>query len=148
MLIYLCIEILNKYDSTHDTPQNEIIVHVLHKCCYNAVLAFLVVVTYHISSSFISSKSLILNCLYVHYHFPSCTYPYLFSRTCTYPYLHALIRTCTYLYLPSRTYTYVQLFLGMTTGSLPTFVDISTNFGSSALFEDNFIDILREKQKK
>ena len=47
-----------------------------------------------------------------------------------------------------HTYTSHSFPLGMTTGSLPTFVDISTNFGSAALFENNFIDIMREKEKK
>ena len=87
----LRVKILNKYNSTHDTPLHEIILHVLHKCGYNAVLTFLVIVTYNMSLTFISSKSSALD-------------DYVRTLTLSLPvltltYLHVLIRTCTYLYL-------------------------------------------------
>ena len=37
---------------------------------------------------------------------------------------------------------------GMTTGSLPTFIDISSNFGGAAITDDNLIDIMLNKNKK
>ena len=44
--------------------------------------------------------------------------------------------------------TTVQRLKGLTTGSLPTFVDVGTNFGSSEINEDNFIDQAIQKNKK
>ena len=37
---------------------------------------------------------------------------------------------------------------GMTTGSLPTFIDISSNFGGAAITDDNLIDIMLNDNKK
>jgi len=42
----------------------------------------------------------------------------------------------------------MQRLKGLTTGGLPTFVDIGKNFGSSAIEEDNIIDQLIEGKKK
>jgi hypothetical protein len=43
---------------------------------------------------------------------------------------------------------HLQRLKGLTTGSLPTFVDVSSNFGSYAVTEDNIIDQLRESAGK
>ena len=37
---------------------------------------------------------------------------------------------------------------GITTGSLPTFIDISSNFGGAAITDDNLIDIMLNNDKK
>ena len=44
--------------------------------------------------------------------------------------------------------TTMQRLKGLTTGSLPTFVDISANFHSSEITEDNWIDQFLSKMKK
>jgi phosphatidylinositol glycan class O len=41
-----------------------------------------------------------------------------------------------------------QRLKGITTGSLPTFIDISSNFNSAAINEDNIIDQLIQAQKR
>lgn len=41
-----------------------------------------------------------------------------------------------------------QRLKGITTGSLPTFIDISSNFNSAAINEDNIIDQLIKAQKR
>ena len=37
---------------------------------------------------------------------------------------------------------------GITTGSLPTFIDISSNFGGAAIIDDNIIDMMLNNDKK
>lgn len=44
--------------------------------------------------------------------------------------------------------TTMQRLKGLTTGSLPTFVDVSANFHSSEIVEDNWIDQLLSKNRK
>ena len=44
--------------------------------------------------------------------------------------------------------TTMQRLKGLTTGSLPTFVDVSSNFHSSEITEDNWIDQLLSQSKK
>lgn len=44
--------------------------------------------------------------------------------------------------------TTMQRLKGLTTGSLPTFIDIGSNFASTEINEDNVIDQLRGKGKK
>ena len=39
--------------------------------------------------------------------------------------------------------TTMQRLKGLTTGSLPTFIDLSSNFGSYAITEDNIIEQVR-----
>ena len=43
--------------------------------------------------------------------------------------------------------TTMQRLKGLTTGSLPTFIDVSNNFGSSEITEDNIIDQLVSSNK-
>jgi hypothetical protein len=44
--------------------------------------------------------------------------------------------------------TTAQRLKGMTTGSLPTFIDVSRNFGSNSIGEDNWIDQLERAGKR
>lgn len=44
--------------------------------------------------------------------------------------------------------TTMQRLKGLTTGSLPTFIDLSSNFGSYEITEDNIIDQLRKSGNK
>jgi hypothetical protein len=44
--------------------------------------------------------------------------------------------------------TTAQRLKGLTTGSLPTFIDVSRNFGSPAISEDNWVDQLKRAGKK
>ncbi|KAK3601443.1 hypothetical protein CHS0354_033569 [Potamilus streckersoni] len=57
---------------------------------------------------------------------------------------HALL----YKFIADPPTTTLQRLKGMTTGSLPTFVDAGSNFGSSEITEDNFIDQLIKRGKK
>lgn len=42
----------------------------------------------------------------------------------------------------------LQRIKGITTGSLPTFIDVGSNFGGSQILEDSLINQLRQAQKK
>lgn len=44
--------------------------------------------------------------------------------------------------------TTLQRLKGITTGSLPTFIDMGSNFGGSSINEDSFIGQMRHAGKK
>ena len=53
-----------------------------------------------------------------------------------------------YKFIADPPTTTLQRLKGLTTGSLPTFVDLASNFGSSEIMEDNVIDQLVKHDKK
>ena len=53
-----------------------------------------------------------------------------------------------YEFLADPPTTTMQRLKGLTTGSLPTFIDVSNNFASSEIHEDNIIDQLVQRGKK
>ena len=53
-----------------------------------------------------------------------------------------------YKFIADPPTTTLQRLKGLTTGSLPTFVDAGSNFASSEITEDNFIDQLAKKGKR
>ena len=53
-----------------------------------------------------------------------------------------------YKFIADPPTTTLQRLKGLTTGSLPTFVDAGSNFASSEITEDNFLDQLVRKEKK
>ncbi|KAK3927529.1 GPI ethanolamine phosphate transferase 3 [Frankliniella fusca] len=53
-----------------------------------------------------------------------------------------------YKFIADPPTTTMQRLKGLTTGSLPTFIDIGSNFASTEINEDNLIDQLRSKGKK
>lgn len=53
-----------------------------------------------------------------------------------------------YKFIADPPTTTMQRLKGLTTGSLPTFIDLGSNFASTEINEDNVIDQLRSKGKK
>ena len=53
-----------------------------------------------------------------------------------------------YEFLADPPTTTMQRLKGLTTGSLPTFIDVSSNFASSEIHEDNIIDQLIQRGKR
>ena len=53
-----------------------------------------------------------------------------------------------YEFLADPPTTTMQRLKGLTTGSLPTFIDVSSNFASSEISEDNIIDQLLQRGKR
>ena len=51
-------------------------------------------------------------------------------------------------YVKIAFFQYFNIFTGLTTGSLPTFIDLSSNFASYEIHEDNIIDQLLSVGKK
>lgn len=56
-------------------------------------------------------------------------------------------RSRLYQFIADPPTTTMQRLNGLTTGSLPTFIDIVKNFASSEILEDNIIDQMRAKNK-
>ena len=53
-----------------------------------------------------------------------------------------------YRFMADPPTTTMQRLKGLTTGSLPTFIDVSSNFGSYEISEDNIIDQLVSRDKR
>ena len=53
-----------------------------------------------------------------------------------------------YKFMADPPTTTMQRLKGLTTGSLPTFIDVSSNFGSYEISEDNIIDQLISRDKR
>ena len=66
------------------------------------------------------------------------------------PIIHSLAKGDGRLYefLADPPTTTMQRLKGLTTGSLPTFIDVSSNFASSEISEDNIIDQLLQRGKR
>ncbi|XP_013403091.1 GPI ethanolamine phosphate transferase 3 [Lingula anatina] len=61
--------------------------------------------------------------------------------------IHSPQKSRLYRFIADPPTTTLQRLKGLTTGSLPTFVDAGSNFASSEITEDNIIDQLRRQQK-